>query len=222
MGFAEFGSVSVIYLQFSEGSNIFVCMSCSWSHSSDAVCWRLRGVSSPSLGLILLSFSHTVTQASSHRTSVLTGCWLTTHRSYKSFLRAWCRRKCNVCMTDLDSPCTCVYQVDCSVCPPGYGGFCMLADVSGFSLGQEVRIDSLLVSELAWSGSTFKVLKYKLKAYSLSKHDMPGSRAQQSTSASLSTRFRFFAILYTLSVLSVWRRCMAGFVLGLYHLTWHE
>ena len=50
-------------------------------------------------------------------------------------------------MTDLDSSCTCVYQVDCSVCPPGYGGFCMLADVSGFSLGQEVRIDSLLVSE---------------------------------------------------------------------------
>ncbi|KAL3055439.1 hypothetical protein OYC64_018172 [Pagothenia borchgrevinki] len=29
VGFAEFGSVSVIYLQFSEGSNIFVCMSCS-------------------------------------------------------------------------------------------------------------------------------------------------------------------------------------------------
>lgn len=99
---------------------------------------------------------YSVTQASSRRTSMLTGCWLTTDRSYKSFLRAWCRRKCNVCMTDLDSPCTCVYQVDCSVRPPGYGGYASwrlwLQPRAG---SHDLFTFSQRVSELAWSGSIF-------------------------------------------------------------------
>lgn len=59
------------------------------------------------------------------------------------------------------------------------------------------------VSKHVWSGSTrgafFKSWKYKLKAYVLSKHDMPRSRAKQRKSASLSFVFRYFAIMYSLT-----------------------
>lgn len=100
----------------------------------------------------------------------------------------------------------------------------MLTVVSGFSLWQEVRIYALSVSELAnlpgqvaLEEHFFQLLKYKLKAYLLSKHDMPPSRAQQSKSASLSSVFRFFAVMCSRK----WRT-MHGSFLCLTCIIWHD
>lgn len=56
MGFADFGSVSVAYLQ----SIIFVCMS-YWSYDVTLHIVELKAERCQSLGLILLTFHHTVT-----------------------------------------------------------------------------------------------------------------------------------------------------------------
>lgn len=91
---------------------------------------------------------------------------------------------------------------------PGLRGFCMLAVVSAsrpqpLTGRQDKYTFTQRVSKHVWSGSTrgafFKSWKYKVKAYVLSKHDMPRSRAKQSKSVSLSSVFRFFAIMYSLT-----------------------
>lgn len=128
VGFADVGSVSVVYLQFSLGSSVFVCMSC-WSH--DLTLQRAE--------LKAQRCQLTVPSASIHRTVVFTGCWLTTDRTSESFSTASCRRKLNVCMTALDR---CNSQsLSTHMLPPS----ARLVSSLAFSLRQEVGISELLV-----------------------------------------------------------------------------
>lgn len=114
VGFADFGSVSLVCLQFSVGFGIFVCMSC-WSHDLtlqivELKAWRRQ---------LSVTEPHAAHFESDHRATMLTGCWLTPDRTPESFLRTWCGGELNVYMPDLDTPHTCVYLVVCCLRPPG-------------------------------------------------------------------------------------------------------
>lgn len=179
VGLADFGSVSVTYLQFSVGSRIIVCMSC-WSHGltlQNGELHKAEDVSSLFLGLML-------TVERDHRAAVFTGCWLTTDRTPQIFKGLMWKGGKKVFAWLTQTVLVLVYVVNCYLHPPGKGN-CMLLSSLASAFDRDIESGDLYtfsqwLSKLAWSGSTqgafFNVLKYKLKAYLLSKHDMPRSR----------------------------------------------
>lgn len=154
--------------------------------------------------------SLTVTLASNRKARVLTGCWLTTDGTPVTFFvkgSLWKEMKYLHARLG-QSPYVCLA---CHLLSPStwFKGLlhacCCLGPLTG---RQDIDTSAERVSQLVWSGSTrgafFKSWKYKLKAYVLSKHDMPGSRENRvnlplcpASSASLPS-----CIAYWLSILS--------------------
>lgn len=131
VGFADFGSVSVAYLQFSVGSSIFVCMS-YWSydvilHIVELKAQRCQLSVTGSYSVNFPSHSAFSTRSQDrHVYWLLTNNWQTIRELFKSLV--W---KENTSLHDWLGQSWYFYIADCCLRPPGKGA-CMLAVVCGF------------------------------------------------------------------------------------------
>lgn len=122
-----------------------------------------------------------MTLASDHKAAVLAGCWLTTDGTSVTFLKGsvWKEMKyLHVWLEQSPYLCLSCHLLSPSTWSKGLLHACRcLGPLTG---RQDIYTFTERVSQLVWSGSTrgafFKSWKYKLKAYVLSKHDMPRSR----------------------------------------------